>query len=508
MKNRLKTNVIFNYIGQIYLAVIGIVILPFYLKLLDAESYGLIAFFTLLQSWMLLFDLGMSPTLGREVAINNNGTNASKTYILKLARSLETIFFIIAVVMIMTSLFLSHYIAIHWLKLNNLNVTEVANCLLLMGGMLGLRWFVSLYKSGINGFEQQVWVNVINVIIITLRLPFPILLFMHFNMTITGYFIYQILLTIVEVLLYGIKFYSNLYLGRLSYFIKIPLLSPSCLKKTFPFMIGTAYTTSIWLFLTQLDKLLLSSFLKLSDFGYFMLVITLVNGITMLATPVNNAILPRMAYLLNLNKKDEMLGLYHKATRFISSVIFPIVFMLCLNAEKILYAWTKNTEASHWGREILPLYALGNGLLALISFQYFLQYAHGKLKLHIVYNTVAFILLIPLIYFFSRTYGAYGTGWIWLCLNIFTLFIWSGFVHHVYAPKHHMQWVLRDITLPLVISFSVIFCMSRLYIDNVDYSSRVLFFLMIGMIVSFAAITCLIFSFWMEINSYLKRRRV
>jgi O-antigen/teichoic acid export membrane protein len=64
----LKKNTIANYIGQFYTMFIGIFMLPFYLKYLGAEAYGLVGFFTMLMSWMALLDLGLSTTLARETA--------------------------------------------------------------------------------------------------------------------------------------------------------------------------------------------------------------------------------------------------------------------------------------------------------------------------------------------------------------------------------------------------------------------------------------------------------
>lgn len=62
----IKKNVLFNYLGQFYIAFVGILILPLFLKHMGAEAYGLIGFFTMLQGWLQLLDLGMSPTMGRE----------------------------------------------------------------------------------------------------------------------------------------------------------------------------------------------------------------------------------------------------------------------------------------------------------------------------------------------------------------------------------------------------------------------------------------------------------
>jgi len=57
----LKRNTIANFIGLGYTTVIGIVIFPLYLQYLGAEAFGLVGFFTVLQAWMQLLDMGMSP---------------------------------------------------------------------------------------------------------------------------------------------------------------------------------------------------------------------------------------------------------------------------------------------------------------------------------------------------------------------------------------------------------------------------------------------------------------
>ena len=68
-----KRNVIASYVSQIYTAVIGIVMLPFYIKFMGSEAYGMIGFFTMLQAWFALLDLGLTPTIGRETARFNAG---------------------------------------------------------------------------------------------------------------------------------------------------------------------------------------------------------------------------------------------------------------------------------------------------------------------------------------------------------------------------------------------------------------------------------------------------
>ena len=49
-KRSVIRNTALNYVGQAYVLLVGILILPFYLGHLGAEVYGLIGFFTVLQA--------------------------------------------------------------------------------------------------------------------------------------------------------------------------------------------------------------------------------------------------------------------------------------------------------------------------------------------------------------------------------------------------------------------------------------------------------------------------
>src|SRR4051812_2832418 len=64
----LNLNIAANYAGQLYTGLIGIAMVPVYLRMMTAEAYGLVGFFALLQAWAQLLDLGLSATVTREAA--------------------------------------------------------------------------------------------------------------------------------------------------------------------------------------------------------------------------------------------------------------------------------------------------------------------------------------------------------------------------------------------------------------------------------------------------------
>lgn len=454
----LRKNIIANYIGQFYNIIIGIVMVPFYLEYLGAEAYGLVGFFALMQSWMALLDMGLSPTLSREVAkIKSNSNDVEKLQFKNMLHSLEFVFIVISIVLSVSIVFFSDWIAQSWLHVGNLNVHSVAYCISLMGVIVGLRFLTTLYNSGIAGAEAQVWLNGANIVLNTLRFV-AVLAVLHFiDKDIELFFEYQVMIGILTFFIFIFKFYKLLDIGKFTIYFSYQNIKP-----IIPFAMGIAYTGGIWIFLTQLDKLLLSNILSLEEYGYFAIVALVANAIIQLMMPIGQALQPRIVSLLHQGKESEMLLLYRKATQFMAVFIFSVAGVIGVYSYELLYSWTGDIQASLWAKDILFWYVMGNAILAIGAFQYALQFAHGKMKMHVQYNTIVVIISVPLIYFTAYSYGALGVAMLWFGLRIVSFFIWVPIVHHKFAKGIHKDWMLQDVLPVFMSSLLYLFLVGKL----------------------------------------------
>lgn len=446
----LKKNTIANYIGQFYTMFIGIFMLPFYLQYLGAEAYGLVGFFTMLMSWMALLDLGLSTTLARETAKLKDKTNGLFE-LKKITLSVEVFFMAISVVIFSVMFLGSEWLSTHWLSVKELSYDTVESTIKIMAFMIVLRWFVGLYQGSVIGFEQQVWLNKYKVVIATLKFFGAFLLIVYVSDNIVDFFYYQLVVAIIEFVIIKLKINS---------YMKVPQkVSPSfvTLGQIAPFALSIAYTSSIWVFITQLDKLMLSHYLPLNEYGFFTLVVVVSNAILQLFQPIGQAVLPRMTSLLSNAKEKEMIELYHKSTQIVSIIVLAVSGMVAVFSYELLYSWSGNIEASTWAAPILFWYALGNGAVALLSFQYYMQYAHGNLKYHVKGNTYFGFVQITIVALAVHFYGALGAGIAWFGLQTFFLLWWPGFIHSKFAPGIHKDWVLKDI-LP-ILAMSTVYLM-------------------------------------------------
>ncbi len=473
-KVSLKKNTIANYIGQFYTIFIGIFMLPFYLKYLGAEAYGLVGFFTMLQSWMMLMDLGLSGTLSRETAKLKNKINGLLK-LKQLIRSIEA-FYTIMVLFIIIIVFLgSDWISRNWLDIGTLSVETVTSCIQLMGIMIAIRLYVSLYRGSIIGFENQVWLNVYNIGIATLKFVGAFLLIKYISNDIFYFFIYQMIIAILEFFIIKHKLYSFLP--------KTNFLMPSfdVLKEIAPFAISLAYTSGIWIISTQLDKLMLSHYISLKEYGYFTLVVLASSAIMQLSGPLSQAILPRMTTLFSDGRENKMLDLYHAGTRFISIIVFSIVGIMASFSYELLYAWTGDIEASSWASPILVWYVIGNGILALSAFQYYLQYVHGNLKYHVRMNTIFPLITLPIIFYAVINYGAIGAALAWFFIQLIAFLFWPPFVHNKFAPGIHKDWVIKDIFPALSITSIFVILIHEIDINFTLFGRLEVFLVLLGL---------------------------
>lgn len=451
-----KKNILANYVSQIYVTLIGIIMVPLYLKYMGAEAYGLVGFYVMLQAWFMLLDMGLTPTLSRETARFRGGATDAVN-LRHLLHTLEGIFVGVALLGATIMMVGAGYIATSWLKVQELSVVEVQHAILLMAIIVALRWVSGLYRGAVNGFERMVWLSGFNIAIATARFVLVIPFFIYVGTSPTEFFSYQLLLTVVELLTLIIQTYR--LMPKIDASEKLPWHWQP-LRGVLKFSLTIAFTSAVWVLVTQTDKLVLSKLLPLSEYAYFTLAVLVASGIMVTSGPISGALLPRMTKLNAEGNEADLIQLYRNATQMVALIAIPVALILAFFAEQVLFAWTGNEDIAHKAAQVLSLYALGNGILALAAFPFYLQFAKGDLKLHLIGNALFVVIFIPLLIWAASVYGMVGAGYAWVIANLLPFIIWLPIVHRRFLKGLHTQWLLFDIggiALPTALVAAVIF---------------------------------------------------
>ena len=451
----LKRNILASYASQIYVTLVGILILPLYLKFMGAEAYGLVGFFTMLQAWFNLLDMGLTPTVARETARFRGGASDALNY-RRLLRALQLIFFAVALVGGGAMFVFSGLIADGWLKVQTLPLEQVQLALQLMALGTALRWMSGLYRGCISGSERLVWLGGFNAFVATLRFVgvLPVLIWVGHSPAV--FFTYQVLVAVVELAGLATKAYGLLPAvprGQQLGWSRTSLFTP--IKPVLKFSLTIAFTSSVWVMVTQTDKLVLSGILPLAEYGYFTLAVLAASGIMIISGPISNVIMPRLTILHAEGRHEELIRIYRSSTQLVSIIAGSAAITLAACSSQLLFSWTGDLQLAEKAAPILRLYAIGNGLLAVAAFPYYLQYAKGTLRYHLIGNIAMVVILLPCIILAATRYGGIGAGYAWVVINGLYLLTWVAFVHHKLAPKLHNKWFFNDV-LRVVFPIAVI----------------------------------------------------
>ena len=423
---------------------------PMYVRYMGAESYGLVGFFAMLQAWFQLLDMGLTPTMARETARYNGGA-IDAVSLRRLLRALEGIFIAIAVVGGGAMMAGATAIAGKWLKVQQLPIDQVVHAIMLMAVIVALRWICGLYRSAITGFEQMVWLSGFSIAIATARFVLVIPFLIFISNSPVDFFTYQLILAALEVMALWIKTY------RLLPTVAGASRTPwdwQPLRKVLKFSLSIAFTSSVWVLVTQTDKLVLSKLLPLAEYAYFTLAVLVASGVMVISGPISGALLPRLTKLSAAGDEAGLIQLYRNATQFVAIIAVPVALVLALFSEQVLWAWTGDSSVVAKAAPVLTLYALGNGILALGAFPYYLQFAKGDVKLHMIGNALFVTFLIPVLLLATWKYGVVGAGYAWLGANTSYFLLWIPRVHRRFVKGLHSRWLLND--LGAIVSFSVL----------------------------------------------------
>lgn len=440
----LRRNLIANYLGQGWTALMGLAFIPLYIKYLGIEAFGLIGIFAMLQAWLTLLDMGMTPTITREMARFTSGAHTAKS-VRDLLRSFEVVCLGIAMLISLAIWTVSGSLASDWLRVERLPVDAVAQAFAIMGIVMALRFVEGLYRGAIIGLQKQVWLNVVTAGLATVRGLGAVGVLMWITPGIEAFFLWQAAVSLVTVICFAGATYAALPKAT-----EPGHFSRPALIGVWRFAAGMMATTFLALLLTQVDKILLSRLLSLETFGYYALAAAVANALYYLVGPIAQAFYPRLTELVTRGDEAELAAVYHNGAQMVSVLVGSAALILMLFSERLLVLWTGDLVLARDTAPLVTLLALGTLLNGLMHIPYMLQLAHGWSGFAARVNLVAVIVLVPAILWATPRYGAIGAAWVWVILNASYVLIAIHFMHRRLLPREKWLWYGRDLALPIL----------------------------------------------------------
>lgn len=439
----LRRSLAANYVGVVSTALLSIAFVPLYIRYLGIESYAMIALFAMLQGWLALLDLGLGHALIRSLA--RGGQAPSHPHAQRvLLRSMEVITLLIAASLALAFLLLADWLASVWLQPGTLRAVDVGNVLAALGAVACLRLLENLYRSALIGLQLQVLLNVLSVAVMAVRTLGAVGVLAWVSPTLSAFFAWQGLVSVAAVVIMGVAVYRQLpTVSRPVH----PALG--ALRGIRRFAAGAMAIALSSLLLGHADKVLLSGWLPLEEFGFYAFAV-LVGQMPLAAVgPVTQAAYPRLAQLRAAGESQRLCEAYRNAAQLITVLLGSGTVIIATFGSELLLLWTADAALVERTWLLAVLLACGTLFNGLSALPYYLQLAAGNVALTLRANLIAVAVAVPALALAVPHWGALAAAWVWLAVNAcyFAVVVPLALRRHLPVPPR--AWLLVDITVPL-----------------------------------------------------------
>jgi O-antigen/teichoic acid export membrane protein len=440
--SRLERNGLANLAGTVWSIGLALACVPWTLRLLGAEAFGLIGVWLTLQSIVVVLDLGIAATLNREIAqLDAVGDVRQQRDVMF---TLQALYWLLALIVGLSTIAIAPLVASHWVKPDTLSEQTVRQCIMLMGAVFIVQFPYVLYQSGLLGLQRHVLFNAVNSAVSTLRALAPLAVLWLVAPKPQLFFAAQI---VVSALATGTL--ALVLWRRLRGVDGVPAgFRPALIRRVWRF--GAAYTTTSLanLALLQGDNILLSALLPLEVFGYYTLAQRLGSGLYSLICSSNSAVFPHFAAAVMNDAPRELAHAYHRASQLMAVLLMPAAAVMALFAREVLTVWTGDAAAVAHTHVVLALVVVGMLFHGIAQAPFYLQVAHGAWRLINITNLVLVLTILPLYAVMASLYGATGAAAVWVVLNVGYLLA-VPVMHRRFLTGELRSWLRYDVVTPL-----------------------------------------------------------
>jgi O-antigen/teichoic acid export membrane protein len=445
----LVRNLIANFAGSLWTAVMSLAVLPACLRLMGVEAYGLVGIFATLVAMLVPFEAGLGTALNRHLAGAITRTDGETNA--QIVRTLEIVNWTIGGVCGILVALLAPLIAHHWVKPAALSPDTVQTVILIMGLVIAVQWPQSLYSGGLSGLQQQVSLNIINAAMGTLRSVGSVLVLMFVSRTVVAYFVWQIVVSAIQTGTTAVVLWRHIgERPQRPYFRRHIVVG---LRR---FLFGMSGMSAVLLLVTQLDKAVLSRMLPLAMFGYYNLAGSVASNLLRLVVPVHQAFFPQMAGALTREDGVRQAALYHRMAQIIIVLTAPLALLVVAFSREALYVWTGDPVTAARTAPILMLLMFGTLVNSLMYPSYTAQIAAGWTRLLFTSSVCSALVLAPALVILAARYGAVGAATVWPVLNVGLIAAVIPLMHRRLLHAEAARWLRADVIIPASAALAVV----------------------------------------------------
>lgn len=406
--------------------VVGVLILPWYQKLLGEDEFGAVAVIISLQAFLFMLDLGASTIVGRDLAVPRDEKNHLETW-----RAAEFVLHIFYIIILFTSA------SVNFIANAPLSFVQIILFLL-------LAWSLTVQNVGQSALLAKRYFVVASIIqlIGVLSRAFATIAALYFvRADLEVFLMAQALIGVVQMVV-------THYICRRMFYSKISSLEITVhvnqvielARRGMPLVLFGFSGAAV----LQLDKPIIGFFSSPADITpYFLASALCLIPMGVLAAPINQYLFPGIVESISHHKSEKTLRLLQ---RLIISIFFVVAIpstILWLWREEIVELWLRHDPISplvvQYVEILLPATAIG----ALGFVPYSILIAHEDYRFYSYQHFCLAVFTLMATALVAALSGIFLVAWVYAIYHVLSVFVTWFRASRIVAP-HGLNYANRS----------------------------------------------------------------
>jgi O-antigen/teichoic acid export membrane protein len=451
-----RRQLIANGIGRVWGFLSNFVFVPLYLRILGIDNFGVIALFIAVGGIVAFLDLGLSPTMARELHDQKRGVQQKINLLFSYEMAyLAIVGFVVLAALVAPSGAFSLLLAEH-----DLSRPEVASSVRLVFVCAAALMLFNFYIAGLMGVEEQVRGNLVIVAAGVVRSAVVIVPLWFYPLPFT-YLAWQLVFLVVFAVVARVLLYKAVDRQRA---FPARQFSRGLITENLSFTGSMFLVALISAVIAQMDKLFIGRIEGMASLAEYSLASTFAQLLVFVISPVTITLLPRLVRNVTSGDAEGARRLFFFAHKLVAALVCAAVGVLVFFGPTLIGIWTSGKlDTASIATYFTPL-AIAYALLALQTIPHSIAVANKDLSGILLYGGVGAALTLPAYWLLITRMGIPGAAVTWLCLQVCLYPLYVRWVNRRFIGMESLWWnlLVPSLLLPLAGALAIGYLGSRL----------------------------------------------
>ncbi|CAM3548068.1 flippase [Polaromonas hydrogenivorans] len=400
----LKRNTIWNLAGTGLPLLLGAVTIPYLLKNIGVEAFGILTLVWALIGYFSLFDFGLGRALTQQVAAALSAQQHTQ-----LPNLVKTGLWFTTATGIIGGLILgalADQLAIHWLKVSILLQPSTQKALIIAAIGIPLTTVTTGLRGILEAYEDFKIVNLLRIGLGAANFGLPALSVMFIGNSLPWMVASLIAARTVVLFAHGWLVYRKLPGGWTS-----ARFNKETVRSLLSFGLWMTVSNIVSPLMVSADRFVISAVLGASMVAYYTVPFEVLIRVLVVPGALTSVLFPRLAAVMTTDW-PEAKRLYRKSLKIITVALLPICVLIAVTSKWAMTLWLGN-DFSEISWPIVSVMAVGILLNGLASLPFAAIQATGDARTTAWLHIFELVIYIPALFFCLKFFGLMGAAIAW-----------------------------------------------------------------------------------------------